>query len=133
MSFPAMGVGSFASLRGLLDTALGLLQTRLELLVTEFEEEKLRVLGLLGYGAAALVLLCTGIVFLALLLTVLFWESHRLLVLGCFTALFLAGGGIALFLAWRCAQARTRLFSASLAELTADRAALAGRNNGEKQ
>ena len=128
-----MSQGLFASLRGLLGTALGMLQTRLELLVTEFEEEKLRLLGLLGFGAAALLLLGTGIVFLALFLTVLFWDSNRLLVLGCFTALFLVCGGIALFMAWRCANAPSRLFSASLAELAEDCAALSGLENGEKQ
>jgi len=121
-----MSRGLFASLRGLLNTAIGLLATRLELLATEFEEEKLRLLGLVGYGAAAMLLLGTGMVFLALFLTVLFWESNRLLVLGIFTAVFLVSGGIALFMAWRCAQAQERLFSSSLAELAEDRAALAG-------
>ena len=109
-----------------MNTAIGLLATRLELLATEFEEEKLRLLGLVGYGAAAMLLLGTGMVFLALFLTVLFWESNRLLVLGIFTAVFLVSGGIALFMAWRCAQAQERLFSSSLAELAEDRAALAG-------
>lgn len=128
-----MSHGLFASLRRLLNTALGLLETRLELFATEFEEEKLRLLGLLGYGAVALWLLGTGIVFLALFLTVLFWESNRLLVLGSFTALFLVCGGIALFMAWRCAHTPTRLFSSSLAELAEDRAALAGRDDGERR
>ncbi len=128
-----MGGGLFASLRGLLNTALGLLENRLELLATELEEEKLRLLGLIGYGALALLLLGTGIVFLALFLTVLFWESHRLLVLGCFTALFLVCGGMALSMVWRCARARTRLFSSSLAELAEDRAALGRREEGESR
>ena len=126
-----MSGGLLASLRGLLGTGLGLLQTRLELLATELEEEKLRLLGLLGYGAAALLLLGAGIVFLAIFLTVLFWDSNRLLVLGSFTAAFLIGGGVTLFMAWRCAHTRTRLFSSSVAELAEDRAALAGREGTE--
>ena len=122
--------GLFASLSGLLGTAVGLVQTRLELLATEIEEEKFRLIGLLGYGAAAFLLLGAGIVFLAIFLTVLWWDSNRLLVLGIFSALFLLLGGIALTLAWGCAHARARLFFASLAELTQDRAALSGREAG---
>lgn len=119
--------GLFASLRGLFGTAIRLLQTRLELLGTEIEEEKLRLLGLLGFGAAAFLLLGAGIVFLAIFLTVLLWDSNRLLVLGGLSALFLICGLIALVMARRCAQTRTRLFSASLAELAQDLAALSGR------
>ena len=123
--------GLFASLRGLFGTGFGLLQTRLELFATELEEEKLRLLGLLGFGAAAFILLGAGIIFLAIFFTVLFWESNRLLVLGLFAAVFLISGGIALFMAWRCTQAKTRMFASSLAELAADRAALAGREGRE--
>ena len=122
--------GLFASLRGLLASAIGLLQTRLELLATEIEEEKLRLLGLLGYGIVAFLLLGAGIIFLAIFLTVLLWDSNRLLVLGLLTALFLICVGISLALAWRCAHAKTRLFSSSLAELAQDRAALSGREVG---
>ena len=123
--------GLFASLRGLFSTGLGLLQTRLELIATELEEEKLRFLGLLGYGAAAFLLLGAGIIFLAIFLTVLFWDTNRLLVLGGCTAAFLICGGIALLMAWRCAHAKTRLFATSLAELAEDRATLAGQETGD--
>ena len=131
MAAPSPHSGLFASLRGLCSTGLGLLQNRLELLVTELEEEKLRILGLLGYGAAAFLLLGAGIMFLAIFLTVLLWESHRLLVLGLFTMGFLGSGGIALFMAWRCAHAKSRLFSSSLAELAEDRIALADLDAGK--
>ena len=124
MAAPAQAGGLFASLRGLLASGIALLANRLELLGTELEEEKLRLLGLLAYGAAAVLLLWTGIVFLAIFLTVLFWDSHRLLVLAFSTAAFLIGGGFALYQARRHAHAGTRLFSASLAELAQDRAAL---------
>lgn len=116
--------GLFASLKGLLVTGLGLARTRLELLVTELEEEKARLLGLIVYGAAAFVLLAAGLIFLAIFLTVLFWDSNRLLVLGVITALFLGGGGVALTVCLGLARSRSRLFAASLAELERDRAAL---------
>lgn len=116
--------GLFSSLRRLLASGVATVQTRLELLSVELQEERARVLGLLAYGAAALILLLAGVIFLAVFLTVLWWDSHRLLVLGVFSALFLGGGGVALTLALRQARSGSRLFAASLAELAHDRAAL---------
>ncbi len=116
--------GLFASLRALLASTLDLARTRLELLGIELEEEKLRILSLLGYGVAALLLLCAGSVFLAIFLTVLFWDGYRLLALGLFTTLFLVTGGVALALAVNHGRAGSRLFSTSLAEMEKDRVAL---------
>lgn len=116
--------GLLGSLRGLLATAVALLKTRGELLAAELEEEKLRLLGLLLYGAMALLLLGVGAVFLAVFLTVLLWESHRLLVLGVFSAVFLTAGVIAWTVAQRLAGTKSRLFSDSLTELELDHAAL---------
>lgn len=114
----------FSSLRGLVATGVAILRTRLELLSTEVQEEVARLLGLVAYGAAGLVLVLTGLVFFAVFLTVLFWDSHRLLALGLSAAIFLTGGCLALAMAARLARAGSRLFAASLAELAADRAAL---------
>jgi uncharacterized membrane protein YqjE len=119
--------GLLSSVRGLLATGVATLQTRLELLSTEFQEETARIGGLLAYGAAAVILLSAGIVFLAVFVTVLLWDSNRLLVLGVFAALFLAGGGMALAAALRLARSGSKLFAASLAELSRDREALTPR------
>lgn len=114
--------GSLGSrLRGSVAGALGILQTRLELLATEFQEEKLRLGLLLGYAAAAFFFLGFGAVLLALFLTVLLWDSHRLLALGIFTALFLAIGLFAMLSAARIGRQGSRLFAASIAELKQDR------------
>jgi uncharacterized membrane protein YqjE len=114
--------GSLGSrLRGYVAGAIGILQTRLELLSTEFQEEKLRLGTLLGYAAAAFFFLGFGAVLLALFLTVLLWDSHRLLALGIFTALFLAFGIIAALAAARIGRQGSRLFAASIAELAQDR------------
>lgn len=124
MSETAPRRGLAASLRSLLGNGLALLQTRLELLSVEAQEEKVRLLSLLGYGAAAFVLLSFGLMFLAVLVTVLLWDSHRLLALGAFTAVFLTGGLIALAAVLRLARTPSKLFSASIAELAQDRAAM---------
>ena len=68
---PAPGKSLGSRLRSYAAGTLGILQTRLELLSTEFQEEKLRLGMLLGYAAAGFFFLGFGIVLLALFLTVL--------------------------------------------------------------
>jgi uncharacterized membrane protein YqjE len=64
---------------------------------------------------------------------VLFWESHRLLALGVFSALFLGAGIATLLMALSYARAGSTLFKASLAELARDREALAqGDSTGQR-
>lgn len=113
-----------SSLKGLAATVLELLQLRLELLSVEAQEEVLRVGALLVYGAVAVVFLSLGVVFLALLITVVLWDSHRVLALAVFTALFLLMGGVAAWLARERVRSGTRLFSASVEELKQDREGL---------
>jgi uncharacterized membrane protein YqjE len=110
-----------ASLQGLAGTVLTLLQVRLELLSVEAQEEVLRVVGFVLYGTLAVVLLALGLGFLAILLTVAWWETQRLLALAVFTTLFLALGGVAAWLAYLRARRGSALFAASLAELRQDR------------
>lgn len=114
----------YASVKGLLGTTLTLLQTRAQLFVTELEEERQRLLSLMLWGAVATVALGVGLVFVAIFLTVLFWDTHRLLVLGIFSALFLGMGLIAAYLAWKLGTSPSGLFAASMTELSRDRAAL---------
>ena len=112
------------SLHGIVDAGLQTAQTRLELLAVELQEEKLRLTGLELNTVVAGLLLGFGLVFLMVFLTVLFWEEHRLLALGISTAVCIGGGLIAASNAARAFRSGTKLFSASLAELARDRAAL---------
>ena len=116
--------GLFASLRGFAATGVELLRTRVGLLKVEAFEEVGRIRGMLLWGIAAVLLGVAGAVFLALFLTVLFWDSHRLLALGIFAALFIAAATVAVATALRLARQGSQLFVASLAELHQDEAAL---------
>lgn len=109
------------SLHGMLDTGLHVVQTRLELLALEVQEEKLRLVSLLFNTLLAAVLLGFGLVFLAVFLTILFWDEHRLLASGLACAVFLGGGVLAASNAAREVRRGSRLFAASLAELARDR------------
>ena len=116
--------GLLASLKGLLGTSLGLLQNRIELLGIELAEERGHLLTLVAYGAAAFVFLGAGLVFLAVLITLLFWDTHPLLVLSLFAGAFLVAGWLALRQALCHSRIGSKIFSASLTELRRDHAAL---------
>lgn len=111
--------GYFASLKRLLATLLAAGHTRLELLATEIEEEKLRLLAVLLQGQLAALLLGIGIVLLVTALAAAFWES-RVLVLGIFATLFLGGGLAVAALAASSARRRDDPFAATLAALKED-------------
>ncbi len=120
--------GLLASLRGLAATSVALLRTRLELLKVEAQEEVGRVRGMLLWGIVAALCGVAGAVFLAVFLTVLLWDSHRLLVLGIASALFLAAAALAIATVLRLSRQGSQLFAASLAELRQDEAALKPRD-----
>ena len=110
----------------LVDSLLGTLLTRLELIATEVQEEKTRVLSILTFGAVALMSFGFGLLFLSLTITVLLWDEHRILVLALLSTIFLLGGGVALAIALRTVKEQPRVFDASIEELKKDRLALDG-------
>ncbi|MEN6585005.1 MAG: phage holin family protein [Sulfuricella sp.] len=123
----ASHAGLFESIKGFGATGVAIFRTRLELLSTELAEEKERLLTQMVLGLAALFFIGLGIIFAALFLTVVLWDSHRLLALGMFTVLFLGLGIAALAAAAKFARTQPKLFSASLAELSKDQDHLSSR------
>ncbi|MBI1965240.1 MAG: phage holin family protein [Betaproteobacteria bacterium] len=119
--------GLLQSLRNLLATLVALLQTRLDLLATELEEERLRIGQALLWGCIALAFLVLGVVMLTFFLVVLFWDTHRVLVSGLLAFIYLAAGVTAVLVARDRLRARSKLFSDSLAELAKDREQLTSR------
>ncbi len=113
--------GLFNSVKRLLATLLGIISTRLELLVVELEEERAWLGSLLVWTLVALFCGALGIVLATLLVIVYFWDSHRLLAFSAVTGLFLFG---ALF-SWRVVvnkiRSKPRLFSGSIAAMCKDR------------
>lgn len=118
------GSGLFSSVRTLLGTLLGIAQTRLELLVTELEEERLHLGKLLLYGFLALFFFGLGVLLLSVLIIAVFWDSYRLGATAALAALYLGIAFICAAVLRRQARRKPRLFSASIAELGKDRAAL---------
>ena len=115
------GAGSLKRASGIVWQGI---EYRIELLTLELQEDKRRLLAL---GALMLVaLFCAFMAFLCVnvLVLILFWDTHRLAVaitmLGLYAAVAIALGTYAL----RRARSAPRPFTATLAELRKDRAAL---------
>ena len=119
--------GILQSLRNLAATLVALLQNRLELLVTELEEERVRLLQLLFWAAGALFFFALGVLMITMFVVLLLWDSHRLAGIIVLAAVFLAiGVGLAIGVYSRM-HMRSRLFSASLDELAKDKDRLTSR------
>lgn len=114
------------TLKGFVSSLIEIVHVRLELITVEARDEALRLTELLVYGALAIAFLTFGIAFLAVLLTVLLWDSHRLLVLTLFSTLFITLGVVAAVIARARMAEGTRLFASTLDELKRDRDGLGG-------
>jgi uncharacterized membrane protein YqjE len=127
MSAAAGGEGSragiFPAIKNLLASLLAIGKTRAELLVTEIEEEKYRLISLWSKAIGAAFLLAIGLIMLVMCVALAFWEQ-RVLVFGLFAALFIAGGLILVSLLRQQAAQPSKLFRASLTEMETDMAAL---------
>lgn len=115
--------GLFASLKNLVATLLAIGKTRAELLVTELEEEKFRLISLWARAIGAAFLLALGVVMLVCCIALAFWEQ-RVVVFGVFAALFVAGGLLLVRSLQRQASQPSKMFKTSLSELEADMAQL---------
>jgi len=112
--------GLIGSIARLGRTALALLRTRLEILATEIEEERIRFSQLALAVATIAFCIQMAVLLFVVLMVVLLWESHRLLTVGVFSAGFLlAGIGLALWLRHRL-KTRPRMFASTLGELGKD-------------
>lgn len=109
-----------AGLKGWLHDGLQLLRVRFELLGVEAREHAMGVVELIAWAVAAAVLFCLGLGFLAVLLTVLLWESHRALALAVFTAVFVTLGVVALLIVRHRLRETRRWFEATTQELARD-------------
>jgi uncharacterized membrane protein YqjE len=119
--------GLLASLQQLMATLLEILQTRVEIVATEFEEERVRLRELVVFGILTLFFVSVGLTLLTLFVVMLYWDTHRLVVLGGIAMLYLGLGGLAGIVLSRRLKSRSRLFATTLSELVKDRDQLSSR------
>lgn len=113
-----------ASLRQLALTALAMAHTRLALAGVELEEELQRLLGLMLSLLGLLVFGLVGVLTVTCMVVLAVDAAQRVLVLACFSAVYL---GLAGWLVWRVQRmlaARPPFLQATLAEMERDRDAL---------
>jgi uncharacterized membrane protein YqjE len=113
--------GLIGSVKRLASTLISIVSTRLELLANELQEERLRLTQTLLYSLFALFCFGMGVLLLTVFIVVLFWDDHRLVVVGGLCVLFFVLTMLMAMLLRNRAQSKSKLFSASLAELVKDR------------
>lgn len=123
-SAPPNNGGLLRSLRTLLANLLAVARTRGELLQVELEEEKLRFAGIVIYAVAAAVFLALAAVALTFFVMLLFWDTHRVMAAGVIVLAYAVTGIVCAVIAHSRSRVKSRLFSASLAELGKDGARL---------
>jgi uncharacterized membrane protein YqjE len=112
--------GLLHSLTVLASSLVSIAHTRLELLSADLEEDREHLLTLVILSLVSFFSLMVGVVLVAILLMVVFWESHRLLMLGTLAGVFLVVGLATCSFAIHKAKTKPRLFLASLLELAKD-------------
>lgn len=120
--------GLFESLTILAGTLVAIVQTRLDLLSADLEEDRAHLISQLVLSLVALLCLGVGVVLVMILLVIAFWDTHRLLALGVIAGFFLASGTVAWVFALRKGRSKPRLFTGSLSELSKDRQQLGPRS-----
>jgi uncharacterized membrane protein YqjE len=113
--------GFFPSLRGLLTILSSALHTRLELFVTELEEERERLKQTLVLVLLIFFGLSFGFILLNIFIVAIFWEQGWIAAIGCLAAVYLGVGIVAALKLRDALLQRRRLFPATLAELGKDR------------
>lgn len=123
---PARGPfsGLFKSIAHLLATAVGIAQTRLELLSTELQEEVHRVAEIMLWATVALLAAGVGLLMLALVIIFVYWDTHRLAASIAVTSVFFLIAVVAGLMLRAKVRSKPPLLDATLAELKKDRAHL---------
>jgi uncharacterized membrane protein YqjE len=112
-------------------TLIDIIHTRLELISLELEEELVRFSSYLLLSLIALFAAGIAVLLAIFLLIVVFWDTHRIAVVGSLFAVFSSVAvGIAFWLR-HAFRNKPRLLASSLAELRKDSAGLRGSDADE--
>jgi uncharacterized membrane protein YqjE len=113
--------GFLDTCKAVIVTITSALHTRLELFVTELEEERERLKRALLLTLLLFFSLSFGFILLNIFAVALFWQKGWLFALGALAALYLVVGVVAAMMLRRKILTRPGLFPATLAELGKDR------------
>lgn len=117
--------GIVRSARRMLAIAVSMVKTRLGLLAVEARLELSRIWLLLAWTVLALIFIAMSLMMLSLLLIIAYWETSRLMAIGCLLGLYVAATTATLMILRHKAKRASSLFAASLSELSRDHSELA--------
>ena len=120
---PSNQGGIFSSVARLLQTLRNALENRFELFLVELKEERIRVLDALFLLAIGLVCAAMTLVMLTLVVVVIFWDTHRMLVLTLATVAYGVVATVALVKVRR-RLLHWRAFPATIEQIKLDRSCL---------
>lgn len=123
---PPSGTGPLDSVRALGASVLALLSTRAELASIELKEETERRKRLTVLALVALIFISSGLLLAALLVVVLFWDTHRVAAIAAVTLAYSAIGAWAFLLFRAILRDSPAPFSATLDEFRNDLEMLRG-------
>jgi len=123
--------GIFQSLLRLASTALALVITRGELAGVELAEAREQIARWILNALLGTVLLLAALVSISLLVAAVFWDTYRWQAIGALALVYAVAGTWLVLNVMREVRAAPPIFSATLAELGRDRAALAGEREVE--
>lgn len=119
--------GLFKSISNLFATLIAIAQTRVELLTTELQAEVQRSGEIIVWTLIALLAATMALLWIAIFIVVLFWDSHRVLaglsVIAFFSVIAVTAG----FVLRAKIRGKPRLLEATRAELAKDREQLTRR------
>ena len=112
--------------RELARTLLSFAETRARIAATELEEQVARLAEILVWAAAALFFSGVALVFVAILIVLLFWDSSRVMATALLAVLFIGIATFSALFARARLRERPKFLAATLAELKQDRERIAG-------
>lgn len=113
--------GLFRSLTKLFATVVAIVQTRLELLTTELQEEIHRAAEIMVWAFVALFATGVGLFLAALVVIFVFWDTHRVLASVLVTSSFFGIAIAAALVLLAKLRSKGRMLDGTLAELAKDR------------
>ncbi|MCC6610181.1 MAG: phage holin family protein [Burkholderiales bacterium] len=119
------------SLKRLARTFAAILETRIEILETELQEERIRVARLVALAVVVAFLVNAALILGGTWLVIALWESNHHATIGVLAAVALGAAVAMVLFAWHGIKTRPKPFATTVAELRKDRARLAGRAGGE--
>lgn len=112
--------GLFASAGRLLSNLIELALNRLNILSVDLEISIQRIISISSLFLFGVFFLCMAIFLAVILLVVIFWDSHKVLVISLLLAFFTIGGAGLFLVARAKLKAMPSIFEATISELKKD-------------